>query len=221
MVVGAGSSLVTSNQNLEDALGDDILYVSRSLPPWLSPDCWVETKYDPLDNSIESVAKFREISTVVWLASPLNRALFATQSPDEIQASLTQGVLYQSLFVRAILPQMIVARHGRFIFAGSSGAKAGFSGSLVYTQIKSAQTALSRGLAIEYGRLGISSNVIGLGLLESGMASTLPAEVEREMLQRTATGERVKAESFWSLVSFVLENPSMNGAEIPLDGGFH
>ncbi len=221
VVVGAGSSLVTNAQGLEDLLGDKILYVSRSLPPWLDADRWVETKYDPLDNSIETVAKFRGISKVVWLASPLHRILFAMQSPSEIQASLTQGVLYQSLFVRAILPQMIVARHGRFIFAGSAGAKAGFSGSLLYSQIKGAQSALSRGLAIEYGRLGITSNVINLGVLESGMSTNLPSEVEVEMLKRTGTGMRVSVDQFWSLVTLVLENSSMNGAEIPLDGGFH
>ena len=163
--MGAGSSLVTSGTHLEDLFGDEVLFVSRSLPPYVKSSRWVASRYDPLDNSIAAVSKFRNITTVIWLASPLDKTLFAMQTPGEIQTSLSQGILFQALLVREILPQMIVAKHGRFIFAGSSQAKAGVSGSLLYMQIKSSQSALSRGLAIEYGRLGITSNVINIGVL--------------------------------------------------------
>jgi 3-oxoacyl-[acyl-carrier protein] reductase len=221
VVVGAGSSLLGKDRNLEKILGDTVLYVSRRLPTGIKSENWVETRYDPMDQSIEKVANLQGVSSVIWLASPWHKSLFGMQAPSEVEASLTQGVLFQSLFVREILTQMIASRHGRFIFTGSSIAKAGYPGSLVYTQIKSAQAALSRGLAIEYGRLGITSNVINLGLLESGMADDLPPGATDQMLKRTGTGMRVEVLDFWNLVSFVLGNSSMNGAEIPLDGGFH
>jgi len=221
LVVGAGSSLVSGEANLEETLGEKILYVSRSLPSWLSAEKWVETKYDPFDNSIQEIAKFRDVSSVVWLASPWHRNLFAMQHPSEIQASLMQGVVFQALLVREMLTQMIASKHGRFIFTGSSIAKAGYPGSLVYSQVKGAQSALSKGVAIEYGRLGITSNVINLGLLEAGMAEDLPAEATDEMLKRTGNGTRVRSEDFWGLVKFLSANSSMNGAEVSLDGGFH
>lgn len=221
LVVGAGSSLVSNERRLEDTLEDDVFYVSRSLPAGLDPGKWVATSYDPFDDSIERISKLQGVSSVIWLASPWHKGLFAMQTPTQVKDSLTQGLLFQSLLVRQLLPQMIASRHGRFIFTGSSIAKAGFPGSLVYSQIKSAQSSLSKGIAIEYGRLGITSNVINLGLLESGMADDLSPEAIEEMLKRTGTGVKVSVDQFWRLVSFVLENSSMNGAEIPLDGGFH
>jgi 3-oxoacyl-[acyl-carrier protein] reductase len=221
VVVGSGSSLVVDAKYLEQFLGERLIHVSRSKPDGVGPENWVETKYDPSDGSIKEVSSLRDITTLVWLASPSHQALFAMQEDSEIHSSLVQGIVFQSLLVRSILPQMVASRHGRFVFAGSSRAKSGFAGSLLYMQVKGAQSALSKGLAIEYGALGITSNVINLGLLDGGMASNLPPGVAQEMLERTSSGKRVPTENFWKLVKLVSTTPAINGAEIALDGGYH
>lgn len=221
VVVGAGSSLVGDAKDLEKALGERILHVSRAKPEGVRSEDWVQTQYDPQDGSIEEIRSFRDISTVVWLASPSHQSLFAMQEDSEINISLVQGVVFQALFVRSVLPQMVVARNGKFVFAGSSRAKFGFAGSLLYMQIKGAQSALSKGLAIEYGTLGITSNVINLGLLEGGMASDLPPGVAKKMMERTSSGKKITAQDFWGLVKYLSTTPAVNGAEIALDGGYH
>ena len=221
LVVGAGSSLVSDAQDLEKALGERILHVSRAKPDGVRSEDWIQTQYDPNDGSIERIRSFRDISTVVWLSSPSHQALFAMQEDSEIHTSLVQGVVFQALFVRTILPQMVVSRHGRFIFAGSSRAKSGFAGSLLYMQIKSAQSSLSKGLAIEYGGVGITSNVINIGLLEGGMASDLPPGVAEGILARTSSGKKITAQDFWGLVKYLSTTPAVNGAEIALDGGYY
>jgi 3-oxoacyl-[acyl-carrier protein] reductase len=93
-------------------------------------------------------------------------------------------------------------------------------GSLLYTQFKAAQSGLSRGLAIEYGRFGITSSVIQLGYLGGGMSDAVPEPRRIEFLARTSTSNPVTTNDFWSLVDAVIHNSSLNGSEINLDGGF-
>ena len=220
VVVGAGSFLASAIPDDLRTGNSRVIYLSRKKPPFAQLSDWIETRYHVSDGSIDRLAELESVSSVIWLASPDARGLFVNSSLHEIVEGLSEPILFQTLFSQALLPGMMARKHGRFIFAGSVGASLGDVGTLLYTQFKSAQSGLSRGLAIEYGRFGITSNVINIGLLGGGMSSAVPELRQIEFLSRTSKGSPVTASDFWGLVRAVIHNSSLNAAEIDLDGGF-
>ena len=220
VVVGGNSFLAASMPDVLGTANSQVLYMSRARPPFAEPSAWIETSYHVSDGSIDRLVEVGSVSVVIWLASPDARGLFINMSHDQIVEGLSEAILFQTMFAQAVLPKMIARRHGRFIFAGSVGASLGDVGSLLYTQFKSAQAGLSRGIAIEYGRYGITSNLIQLGYLGGGMSDAVPQSRQIEFLARTSTGNPVTKKDFWSLVEAVIYNSSLNGCEINLDGGF-
>lgn len=220
LIVGAGSSLIDGVSNLSGRFGENVVYMSRQKPGFIDDESWIKTDYNPDGSSVDRVREIKGLRSIVWLASPMHRGLLVNQERDSVSEALSSGPLFQTLLARVALPQMVTAGFGRFVFAGSSGAKLGSLGAITYMQVKAAQAALSKGLAIEYGSFGITSNVINLGVLDSGLSSGLPHETRSRMLERTPGGRRVSPDDFWSLVSHILANPSLNGAEIALDAGY-
>ena len=220
LIVGAGSSLVDEGSDLSGRFGSDVVYMSREKPGFLPDNSWIRTDYNPGGSSLDRVREIKGLKSIVWLASPMHRGLLLNQEYESVKEALSSGPLFQTLIVKEALPQMVASRFGRFIFAGSSGAKLGSLGAITYMQVKAAQAALSKGLAIEYGAFGITSNVINLGVLDAGLSSGLPHETRSKMLERTPGGKQVSSDDFWSLVAHILVSPSLNGAEIALDAGY-
>ena len=220
LIVGAGSFLAGTLPSSSRFEGEPTTYVSRKKPDYVPEEHWISTDYSVDDGSIERLSALKDITCVVWLASPCHRSLLVNQSEAQIIAALDSGIKFQTLAIRALLPQMINRRYGRFVFVGSSGAAAGARGAVVYMQTKAAQRALSAGIALEYGRMGITSNLINVGLLNGGMFESLKEEEQAAMLRRTPSENFVDPEDFWSVVAILNSNSSMNGAEIAIDGGY-
>lgn len=201
----SGLTVFARNEPQECATGSDIQ--------------WVPTTYSEDDGSIDAVAGLRP-TTVVWLASPFPRGLYLSQSRGEVTDAIRSGIEYQSLFVQEALRSMVKGRMGRFLFVGSRLASLGDEGALLYMVVKGAQKALSKGVALEYGRFGVTSNVIELGPLDHGYARGLSNERVAEYRDRSSRRSFVSASEFWDLAVALLDTPGVNGTEVVCDGGF-
>lgn len=220
LVVGAGSYLASTLPGLSVFQDREIVFVSRQKPDFASERNWIPSNYSVHDGSLARLHELDGIKLVVWLASPCNRSLLVSQGEEQIASAIESGVKFQTLAIRALLPKMVSNRHGRLIFAGSAGAKVGSKGAIVYMQTKAAQAALSAGIALEYGRLGITANVVNLGVMQGGLFDTLGEGDRSNMMARTASGEFVDPSDFWRAVEYLEKTPSVNGTEISLDGGY-
>lgn len=220
VVVGGGSSLVPYRTPRFSGSEERVLFMSRKQPSFSAQGDWIQTCYDVSDGSLAKLDQQRELRSVIWLASPDSRGLFLDKSFEDIENGLLKPVGFQTALIQMVIPQMIRQGFGRFIFAGSKGAILGDVGALLYSQFKCSQSGLSRGLAIEYGRFGITSNVINLGFLGRGMSDGVPAIRQEEFLARTSSHKAVEADDFWRVAEMALDTASLNGCEIDLDGGF-
>lgn len=220
LVVGAGSFLASTLPSSPIYQNREILFLSRERPDFAPEGNWIPSNYSVGDGSIAKLRELDKVKLVVWLASPCHRSLLVSQQEEQIASAIDSGVKYQTLAIRALLPSMVSRRHGRFVFAGSAGAKIGYAGAVTYMQTKAAQAALSSGIALEYGRLGITSNVINVGVIDGGLFDTLGQEDRSVMVARTSSGKFVEPVDFWSAVEFLEKAPSVNGAEIAIDGGY-
>ena len=92
-----------------------------------------------------------------------------TQTLDEWDASSAVNVTGHWLVAQALLPSMLERGSGCFVFVGSTAAVRSSGRSLSYEASKAAQLAVMRHIAVRYGRAGIRSNAVVLGVIDSPM----------------------------------------------------
>ncbi|SER47868.1 3-oxoacyl-[acyl-carrier protein] reductase [Streptomyces sp. yr375] len=122
--------------------------------------------------------------------------------------------------VRQALPSMIAAGYGRIVSIGSAAAAFGTPGQANYCAAKAGLLALTRSVARESGRHGVTANVVAPGLVESPLVADIGAASRSGFLERAATGALVSAEDVAGAVRFCVETPGLTGQSVDVDGGF-
>lgn len=128
------------------------------------------------------------------------------------------------LLARAALPPMQAAGRGSMVLIGSQRAIAAGHGMPAYEAAKAGLVALTRSLAVEYGRQGIRTNCVSPGLVLSERARDW---YEGEPWRRRAMdsvipmGRPGRPEEVANVVAFVASDEAsfMNGAIVWVDGG--
>ncbi len=180
---------------------------------------WFQTDYIDSDQTIADVNNLGA-DRIVWLSAPFFRDFFVEQSAETVNSVITTGMRFPLEVAKGVIPAMITKRFGRFLFIGSVLANLGDKGSLLYSTMKYAQMGLSRGIAMEYGKFNITSNVLSLGPLEKGLASDLPDARKTEYLSRSARGNLITTEEVAFNIHALLKGQGISGQEIRLDAGF-
>ena len=128
----------------------------------------------------------------------------------------------QQWAVRAALPWLLKADHPRIVNIASSEALGATSYNSTYVAAKHASVGLTRGLAVELGKQGVTVNCVCPGPINTGITAGIPDEDKatyarrRTALRRYAEPEEVAHMT----LSLVLPAASfITGAIIPVDGG--
>ena len=126
---------------------------------------------------------------------------------------------------RAVLPRMIDRGDGRIITIVSDAARTGESDMAAYSAAKAGAAGLSRSLAVETGRHGITVNCIALGTMRTPLSEALWADeddprakalMKRYVIRRPGLPEDVAA-----LTVFLASDQAswITGQTYPLNGG--
>ncbi|MEQ1499281.1 MAG: SDR family NAD(P)-dependent oxidoreductase [Novosphingobium sp.] len=128
----------------------------------------------------------------------------------------------QQRVIRAALPWLRQAPAARIVNIASTEALGATGGNSAYAASKAAVTGLTRALALELGKIGITVNCVCPGPIETGMTAKVPDADKatyahrRTALRRYGQPEEV-AHVTWSLC---LPGASyITGVTIPVDGG--
>ncbi len=220
-IIGSGSHLVPAILNTRP--NENYLLIGRSdISKALYENFslrWKYSNYLDFEQTSENI-RASGADQIIWLGSPFFRDFLVNQETVVVKSALETGVHFPIEVVKRILPTMIQNRYGRFIFIGSHLAKLGDRGSILYSLTKSAQAALSRGIALEYGRFNIESNVLSLGALESGFAQDLSEARKVEYLERTARDSLISPDEVARAIHSLLQGSGISGQEIQIDAGF-
>jgi NAD(P)-dependent dehydrogenase (short-subunit alcohol dehydrogenase family) len=118
---------------------------------------------------------------VVVANAAVNRLGLAATTSDEDWREVLETNLSGAFYVcRCFLPTFLAAGFGRFIHI-SSVAMHGTTGEAAYAASKAGLVGLSGTLGKEYGRKGITSNVLVLGLFETDMTRESVSAANRQI----------------------------------------
>lgn len=127
------------------------------------------------------------------------------------------------LGMKAVIPNMIARGGGRIVNISSLAAHKGLQGLASYSAAKGAVEALSRQVAVEYGRKGVLVNVVAPGTIETTInAATLADPVAGAASAATTTlGRWGQVHELAAAVSFLLNEGSFVSGQVYLvDGGW-
>jgi 3-oxoacyl-[acyl-carrier protein] reductase len=125
-------------------------------------------------------------------------------------------------FVRAALPDLRRNRAGRIVNIASTEALGATAGLLPYNASKAGVVGLTRGLAVELGPDGVTSNCICPGPINTGMTASIPEEHKQKYARRHTALRRYGEPEEVAHITLSLLLPAasyITGAVIPVDGG--
>lgn len=141
---------------------------------------------------------------------------FSTEDWDQVMDINLRG---NFLLTRALLMPMIKENWGRIIHVSSVVGIRGIPGTLAYSTTKSGVLGMSRVIANEYARFGITSNVLLLGYFNTGLIETLSEKVRKKILESIPTGRLGDPSNILNAVEFLMKSEYVNGSAIHIDGG--
>lgn len=157
--------------------------------------------------------------TLINMAVYSKDGLLANYPADQLEKTFSINLFSNIHLVQALLPIMIEQRFGRIIHISSVVGQTGNIGAGIYAASKSALNGYSQTLCKEYGRFGITSNILSLGYFEGGLINTL-SDAKRTSLTEEIPSRRLGlSKDILSALTFIRSCEYLNGETINLHGG--
>jgi 3-oxoacyl-[acyl-carrier protein] reductase len=155
-------------------------------------------QFDNIDILV-SYANVRQYIVKPFLDTTLDD--FSDRFSDEVKAA------YE--VTRAVLPAMIKNHYGKLIYITTGSVRYTMpNGAIAFATAKSGLVTFSRYIAQEFGRDGITANVVAPGLTETDANRYMPQEAKQQIASLTAIGRVGKPEDGAGVVTFLASDDS-------------
>jgi NAD(P)-dependent dehydrogenase (short-subunit alcohol dehydrogenase family) len=127
------------------------------------------------------------------------------------------------LGMKAALPHMVARKGGRIVNIASLASVIGLINLCAYSASKGGVVAMSRQVAIEYAREGVTVNSIGPGITSTpGMHANLTDEMHKQFTEAVPMGRLGAPEEQASMVAYLVgpESAYITGQYFAVDGGW-
>jgi 3-oxoacyl-[acyl-carrier protein] reductase len=124
-------------------------------------------------------------------------------------------------FIRAVGPIFREQRRGRIVNITSINGLRGKFGQSNYAAAKAGIIGLTKSVAIELGKYGITVNAVAPGMVRTDMARGLPPEILQKAIDETLLKRIAEPEDVAAVVVFLCQPASrhITGEVIKVDGG--
>ena len=187
----------------------------------------------------EAVALAADITSSDWLASldslapevdllVNSAASFASYAPleevseEELRAVYEVGVAGALRITRHVIGGMKTRGFGRIVNIGSVVASLGAGGQVAYATAKAALVGMTRAVAVEGGRSGVTANLLELGLVETErVEARIDPIIQQRLIDNTAVGRSANVDEIARVIAFLCSSESgyLTGTVIPVSGG--
>lgn len=164
------------------------------------------------------------IGVLVHCAAVRSDGLVIGQDPATWAETVRVNLLGTFNIDRAVLGGgegggMVKARWGRIVNVTTPVARFGNAGQSAYAASKAGVEALTRTLAQEVGRRGITVNALSPGFVATAMTEGVSDAARDRLMDRTALGRPATAEEMGPAVCFLLDASYVTGQVLAVDGG--
>ena len=155
----------------------------------------------------------------------------AAMAYDDIITNLNYGPLDEMFKVNVFSPMMMTKyilrdmllhkTKGNIIHISSISAHTGYKGLAMYASSKGAMEAFSKNTAREWGALGIRSNIVCPGFMDTEMSASLSDDQKKRIFNRNSMKKPVVVEAVATTVLFLLEDTGkgITGQILHVDNG--
>ena len=123
--------------------------------------------------------------------------------------------------IHAVLPYMREKGFGRIINFASIVAQKGIPGTSAYAASKAALWGMTKSIAVENAKKGITINSLNLGYFDIGMITEVPEEFLAVIRKGIPTGQLGNPENIYNVVKFLIDSDYTNGTSIDINAGLH
>jgi 3-oxoacyl-[acyl-carrier protein] reductase len=168
------------------------------------------------------------VTNSIQLHGFINNAAFAYDDIitnihlKQLEAMYAVNVFTPMILVKYALRNMLLHHtKGSIVHISSISAHTGYKGLAMYASTKGALESFSKNTAREWGELGIRSNVVVPGFMETSMSATLSQEQKDRIYKRTSLKCPTNINSVAETVAFLLSDKanSITGQNIHVDAG--
>ena len=174
------------------------------------------------DAAVERVLEaWERIDILVNNAGIIRDGLLATMDHDQWQAVIDTNLGSVYHFCRAVVRPMMSQRHGRIINISSVASHFGNSGQANYAASKGGIEGMTRCLATELGRRGITVNAVAPGFIETDMTEAIRNVAEQEIVKRVSCRRVGRPEDIAHATAFLASDEAsyVTGHVLVVDGG--
>lgn len=144
---------------------------------------------------------------------------------EEVWAAVLEvNLAAQMRLVRACLDDLKRNGDGRIVNVASTEGIMATPDNSPYTVSKHGAVGLTRALAVELGRWGVTANAVCPGPIRTGMTASIPEEAKQKYARRRVPARRYGDPEEVAQITLSLVLPAasfINGAVVLVDGGLH
>ena len=176
------------------------------------------TKDNEIDKFVRNYEKIMKKVTFISLSAYKKDNLIINKDLNEWNNTIQVNLTSNFIFAKKLIKKMIYQKWGRFIFFGSSIIKYDRIGISDYASSKYGLQGLSGSISKEYSKFNITSNILELGAVKTGLYNKLSGK--RKMLIKNINEDAlVSISDIISSINFIIKNNSLNNSIIKLDKG--
>jgi len=165
--------------------------------------------------------KFGSIHVLVNNAGITRDMLLMRMSEEQWDSVIDINLKGAFNCTKAFIRPMMKQGFGRIINISSVVGLTGNPGQVNYAASKAGMIGMTKAVAKETGKKGVTCNAVAPGFIESDMTDVLPEEIKAEYLKNIAVGRFGIAEDVAHAVLFLADEKSsfITGQVITVDGG--